>query len=56
MRVSPPVKQTLTPCPPSPFHSLSMRMNLGEVLAEAERLFYKYCRLSITRGFSEVDL
>ena len=34
---------------------LSMKMNLAEVLTQAEELFYKYCRQNITRGFAEID-
>ena len=33
-----------------------MKMSLNEILAQAEYLFYKYCKLSITRGFSVVEL
>ena len=36
--------------------SLSMNLDLEAVLKEAERLFYKYCRLTITRGFNEVHI
>jgi len=36
--------------------SLSMNLDLAAVLREAERLFYKYCRLTITRGFNEVNI
>ena len=39
-----------------PMHRLSMKMNLTEVLTQAEELFYKYCRQNITRGFAEIDL
>ena len=36
--------------------SLSMKLNLKEVLSKAEELFYKYCRLAVIRGFNEVEL
>ncbi|XP_064387949.1 TBC1 domain family member 17-like [Halichondria panicea] len=36
-------------------NGLSMKMNLTEVLTQAEELFYKYCRQNITRGFAEID-
>lgn len=37
-------------------NSLCMNMNLNKVLLEAEKLFYKYCRQSVLKGFKEVDL
>ena len=33
-----------------------MKMPLSEVLAQAERLFYKYCKLSVTKGFTVLEI
>ena len=33
-----------------------MRMTLGEVLVQAEYLFYKYCKLSVTKGFNVLEI
>ena len=33
-----------------------MKMALSQVLDQAEHLFYKYCKLSVTRGFNVLEI
>lgn len=37
-------------------NNLSMNMNLNKILTQAEELFYKYCKLTITKGFCEISI